>query len=75
MIERRFNALEKALEGRPYIMGNTFSVADAYLFGVLNWTSMHKIDLGKWPNIKAFVARVGARPAVQETMKAEGLIK
>ena len=75
VIERRLNALEKALEGRPYIMGETYSVADAYLFGVLNWARLHKIDLGKWPNVKAFMARVGARPAVQETMKAEGLIK
>ena len=75
VIGGRFNALEKALEGRPYIMGDKYSVADAYLFGVLNWTHVFKIDLGKWPNIKAFMARVGARPAVQETMKAEGLIK
>ena len=75
VIERRFNALEKLLEGKQYAMGDKFSVADAYLYTVLNWTGMHKIDLGKWPNIKALMARVGARPAVQETLKAEGLHK
>jgi len=75
VVERRFNALEKLLAGKQYSMGDKFSVADAYLFTVLNWTGMHKIDLGKWPNIKAFMARVGARPAVQETLKAEGLVK
>ena len=75
VIERRFNALEKALEGKQYVMGEKFSVADAYLFTVLNWTGKHKIDLGKWPNIKGFMARVAARPKVQETLKAEGLIK
>ena len=75
VIERRFNALEKLLEGRQYAMGDKFSVADSYLYTVLNWTGMHKIDLGKWPNIKALMARVGARPAVQETLKAEGLHK
>jgi glutathione S-transferase len=75
VIERRFNALEKLLEGKQYAMGDKFSVADAYLYTVLNWTGMHKIDLAKWPNIKAFMARVGARPAVQETLKAEGLLK
>lgn len=75
VIERRFNALEKALEGKPYITGEKFSVADAYLYTVLNWTGMHKIDLAKWPNIKGFMARVAARPKVQETLKAEGLIK
>ncbi len=52
-----------------------FTAADAYLFTTFNWTNMLKIDLGKWPNIKNFVARFAARPAVQETMKAEGLIK
>ncbi|MBI2318353.1 MAG: glutathione S-transferase family protein, partial [Betaproteobacteria bacterium] len=75
MIAWRFNALEKALEGRQYVMGEAFSVADAYLFAVLNWTNFHKIDLAKWPNIKAYMARGAARPKVQETMKAEGLIK
>ena len=75
VIERRFNALEKLLAGKKYAMGDKFSVADAYLYTVLNWTGMHKIDLGKWPNIKAFMGTVGARPAVQETLKAEGLLK
>lgn len=75
VIERRFNALEKELQGKPYVTGEKYTVADAYLFGVLNWTGFHKIDLGKWPNIKAFMARVGARPAVLETLKAEGLVK
>ena len=74
-VERRFNALEKLLAGKQYITGDKYTVADAYLFTVLNWTKGLKIDLEKWPNIKNFVARVAARPAVQETMKAEGLLK
>jgi glutathione S-transferase len=74
-VERRFNALEKLLAGKQYITGEKFTVADAYLFTVLNWTKGLKIDLDKWPNIKNLVARVAARPAVQETMKAEGLVK
>jgi glutathione S-transferase len=75
VIERRFNALEHLLAGKQYSTGDRFSIADAYLFTVLNWTNLHKIDLGKWPNIKGFMARVAARPAVQETMKSEGLHK
>jgi glutathione S-transferase len=63
------------LDGKQYIMGDQFSAADAYLFTVLNWTKMHKIDVSKWPNIEAYIGRVGARPKVQETMKAEGLLK
>ena len=74
-IERRFNSLEKMLEGRSYVTGDNFTAADAYLFTVLNWTNMFKIDVSKWPNIKAFIGRVAERPKVQETMKAEGLVK
>jgi glutathione S-transferase len=65
----------RLLEGKQFIAGDKFTVADAYLFTVINWTNVHKIDLAKWPNIKAFMARIGARPKVQETMKAEGLIQ
>ena len=75
VIGRRFDALEKLLEGKQFIAGDKFTVADAYLFTVINWTNVHKIDLAKWPNIKAFMARIGARPKVQETMKAEGLVQ
>ena len=74
-IERRFNALEKMLAGRQYALGDKFSIADAYLFTVLNWTNFHKIDIGKWPELKDYMARVAARPAVKEAMKAEGLVK
>lgn len=74
-IERRFNSLEKMLDGQPYVMGDKFTAADAYLFTVLNWTSKLKIDVSKWPNMKAFMARVAERPKVQEAMKEEGLLK
>jgi glutathione S-transferase len=73
-IERRLNALEGALQGKAYICGESFTAPDAYLFTVLNWTTPLKIDLGKWPNIQAFMARVGARPMVQATLRAEGLV-
>lgn len=75
VIERRLNALEKMLAGKQYLMGEKFCVADAYLFTVLNWTSLHKIDMAQWPKIRDFMARVAARPEVQEAMKAEGLLK
>jgi glutathione S-transferase len=74
-IERRLNALDKMLAGRPFAAGDRFSVADAYLFTILNWTRIHKIDLAKWPNVKAYQERIAARPKVQETLKAEGLVK
>ena len=71
---RQLPYLEKALSGREYLMDH-FTVADGYLFTVLNWTKLHNIDLSAYPNISAFMKRVAARPAVQEAMKAEGLLK
>jgi glutathione S-transferase len=73
VIGRRLKPLDAALAGKQYLMGDKFSAADAYLFTVLNWTRGLKIDLSAWPNIKAYFERVGQRPKVQETMKAEGL--
>jgi len=72
---KRFDWLNKEMAGKQYLMGDKFTVADAYLFTVLRWTSRIEIDLGKWPNLKAYVDRVAARPKVQEALKAEGLIK
>ena len=73
-IERRLAPLEKSFANRQFMMGGTFSVADAYLFTVLNWTRPLKIDMGQWPNLQDFMGRVAERPKVQQTLKAEGLI-
>ena len=56
-------------------MGDQLTLADAYLFTVLNWSPLLKVDLGKWPRLKDYITRVAARPAVQEAMRAEGLRK
>jgi len=75
--ERLLTRLEHAnrlLEGRDYLLGDQFSVADAYLFTTLRWTVPAKIDLTPFPNLVAFMKRVEARPAVRAAMKAEGLI-
>lgn len=74
-ISRRLGTLEKSLDGRSFIMGDAFTAADAYLYTVLKWSKPLKIDLSQWPNIAAYLARVDARPHVQEAMKAEGLVK
>jgi glutathione S-transferase len=71
----RFDWLDQQLAGKDYLTGKDFSVADAYLFTLLNWTKPTQIDLSKWRNLAAYHARVGARPKVQEAMKAEGLVK
>jgi glutathione S-transferase len=74
-LSRRFDWLAPQLKTRPYLMGERFSVADAYLFTLLNWCSFTAIDLGRWPPLKDYLARVAARPKVQEALKAEGLVK
>ncbi len=71
----RMDWLAKQLEGKNYLMGDKFTVADAYLFVILNWAAPSKFDLSKWPVLQEYHKRVAARPKVQEAMKAEGLIK
>jgi glutathione S-transferase len=71
----RYRWVDSQLAGKDYLMGDTFSVADAYFFTVTRWAAPMKIDLSDMPNVQAHQQRVAARPAVQEAMKAEGLIK
>ena len=70
---KRFDWIDKELAGKQYLMGDKFSVADAYMFTVMRWTQRINVDLAKWPNIKAYMDRVAARPKVQDALKAEGL--
>ncbi len=73
-IAQRFDYLEKQLsDGRAFLTGDQFTIADAYFFTLSNWTKPVGIDLKRWPNITAFAGRVAARPAVQAALKAEGL--
>jgi len=71
----RLTWVDGALANTSYLMGNTFTVADAYLFNVSNWTKFVGVDISALENLAAFRARVSVRPAVQEAMRAEGLIK
>ncbi|MBI4988813.1 MAG: glutathione transferase GstA [Rhodocyclales bacterium] len=75
LLDRRIDIVAKALEGRAWLMGDAFTVADCYLFTVLNWANWVKVDLSRWPGLAEYLKRVAARPAVQAALKAEGLIK
>ena len=72
---KRLAWIDGQLAGKPYLMGEHFTVADAYLFTVTGWAGLVKVDISGLANIAAFRARVAARPAVQAAMKAEGLIR
>lgn len=70
---KKFDVLEKQLGDGPWLTGEAFTIADAYAYAVLNWTRIHKIDLGKWPGLQAFLARAEQRPAVRKALQEEGL--
>lgn len=72
---RRCDYIVKALGSKPFLMGDQFTIADAYLFTILGWANLFKLDMSKWPTLTEYVGRIAARAAVKETMKAEGLIK
>lgn len=75
-VGKKFDWLEgKLADGRAYLTGPGFTVADAYAFVASNWANFTGIDLAPWPRLKDFVARVAARPSAQAAMKAEGLIQ
>jgi glutathione S-transferase len=75
LIGTRFDYVQRQLGEGPYLTGESFTIADAYLFVILNWTRIHDIDLSRWPGLTRFVERVAERPAVQDALEAEGLVK
>jgi glutathione S-transferase len=74
LLGKRFGYVAEMLEGRDYLVGERFSVADAYLFTVANWAKVVRLDLSPWPQLEAFQERIAARPAVQQAMRDEGLL-
>ena len=74
-LTRRLDYVQQQLAARPYLTGEHYSVADGYLFVVLNWARWVKFDLAPWSRVVDLVARVTARPQVQAALKAEGLVK
>ena len=72
-IGERFLYLEEALSDRGYLMGEYFTVADAYLFVMLQWSDRFHIDLQMYPNLDDYEFRISQRPAVRAAMAAEGL--
>ena len=71
----RLRWVDSQLEGKDYLMGGNFTVADGYLFTVAGWGRHVGVDISGMASLSAYMARVSARPAVQAALKAEGLIK
>jgi glutathione S-transferase len=74
-LAKAFDFLSKNLDGKKFLMGDTFTVADGYLFTLLRWTKAVGIDLAKWPILAAYRGTIDARPAVKEAIEAEAKSK
>ena len=74
-IAKKLDYVEKQLGDRPYLLGDKFTLPDAYLFVILGWTRNMKIDLSGWPNLAAFRDRVARRESVREVLAFEGLLE
>ncbi len=74
-LQRRFGWLEQKIGDRPFLMSDAFTVADAYLLTMLNWLRPAGFDLGQWPRLKEYRARLSQRPSVQAALEAEGYKK
>lgn len=72
-IAERLSYLQLELEDRPFLLGETYSVADTYLFAMLQWCDSLRLDLQIWPSLDAYEQRIAGRPAVRAAMSAEGL--
>lgn len=71
-IAERLASVERHLAaGRPFLLAESFTAADAYLFTIVGWSNFAKVDLSNFPHLRDFMARVEARPAVQQAMRAE----
>lgn len=74
-LARRLGEIEAVLSERDYLTGAVFTVADAYAFTIINWCNFLGISLAAYPRVQAYMARIAARPAVQDALRAEGLLK
>jgi glutathione S-transferase len=74
-LAQRFAYLDQHLASQPFITGQHFTIADAYLFTVTNWANYHAVDLTPYTHLRAFLDQVAKRPKVQEALAAEGLLK
>ncbi|CAM8623435.1 Gst Glutathione S-transferase [Comamonadaceae bacterium] len=74
-LAKRLAWVDSELAGKDYLLGDQFTVADAYLFTVTNWARIVKVDISTYANLLAYRTRVSERPGVQAAMRAEGLLK
>jgi glutathione S-transferase len=74
-VKTRYDYVEDQLKRRPYLLGENFSIADAYLFVTTTWAKPVNLDLSPWPHLKAYSEKIAQRPAVIKAMQEEGLLQ
>jgi glutathione S-transferase len=74
LLSPKFDLLEASLGANAFLMGETFTAADAYLSTILLWSVPTQTDLSPWPRLNAYFGRMVARPAMRSAMREEGLI-
>lgn len=74
LLTSRLQTVEEYLANRAFLLGDDFTVADAYLFVTLRWGTYVNIDISRWPVLSNYAAKISARPAVQKALKEEGLV-
>ncbi len=72
LLAKKFDFVARRLGERSYLTGDDFTIADAYMFVMLRWTSVHRIDLTRLPTLLAYRDRIAARPAVRQALEEEG---
>ena len=72
-LSKKFDYVEQQLGDQPFLTGDRFTIADAYLFVMLGWTAMNDIDLSRWRGLTAFHQRAAQRPSVRQVLEFEGL--
>jgi glutathione S-transferase len=68
---KRFDIVAAALDGHDYLFGDTFTIADAYLYTILSWSHYLKVDLSRWPGLGRYLERIGTRASVREAKRVE----
>ncbi|OPK05584.1 MULTISPECIES: glutathione transferase GstA [Pseudomonas] len=73
-LTKRCEYVAAQLAGKQFLLGDSYTVADAYLFTVLGWSRLVQFDLASWPTINEYLGRIAGRPAIQAALKREGLL-
>lgn len=74
LVASKLDYVEGRIGEKPFLMGETFTLADAYLFVMLGWLPLAKLDPGRWPRLRDYRERLEQRPSIRQVLEFEGLV-